>query len=157
MPFVEGWASGKGRLLLAFDSSAIATFERHVQREASDQEAGGLLLGRIHGTNIFVTEATLPTRWDRRWRYLFERMPFGHRAIAQARWTASGGTIRYLGEWHTHPEDHPEPSTLDRIEWTKLARKRADGRPLLAVVVGRMSLHVELVQADGSTSALLPA
>ncbi|HCZ9268877.1 TPA: Mov34/MPN/PAD-1 family protein [Vibrio alginolyticus] len=26
----------------------------------------------------------------------------------------SGGTVNYIGEWHTHPEDFPKPSQQDR-------------------------------------------
>ena len=103
------------------------------------------MLGTVHGSNIIVVEATAPTIRDKRFQYLFERMPFGHSSIARARWRGSRGTVRYVGEWHTHPQDYPRPSGLDRTEWNKLSRKRADGRPMLAVIVGRKDLYVELV------------
>ncbi|WHI44621.1 Mov34/MPN/PAD-1 family protein [Microbulbifer sp. VAAF005] len=76
---------------------------------------------------------------------MFERMQYGHESIAQSRWVATHGTIRYLGEWHTHPEDDPYPSGLDISEWDRLAGNRKDNRPQLAVIVGRKSLYVELV------------
>lgn len=41
------------------------------------------------------------------------------------------------------------PSHIDLDEWETLATGRADRRPLLAVVVGRQNLHVELMHADG--------
>ena len=78
---------------------------------------------------------------------MFERTPLGHASIALARWRASHGTVRYLGEWHTHPEDQPTPSSLDRSEWHRLAKERKDERPLLAVIVGRKVLHVEMIPA----------
>lgn len=135
---------------------AIAVLEHHIQSRDTDTEAGGLLLGTVHGSNIAVSEATAPTRWDKRFRYLFERMPFGHASLARRRWKASGGNVRYVGEWHTHPQDYPAPSSLDRTEWTKLARKRADGRPMLAVIVGRKGLYVELVPQFGAGSVMAP-
>ena len=46
---------------------------------------------------MIIEEATAPTEYDKRFRCLFERMPFGHESIALARWTGSNGTIRYLG------------------------------------------------------------
>ena len=105
---------------------------------------------------MIMEQATVPTAWDKRFRYLFERMSFGHEAIALARWTASQGTIRYLGEWHTHPEDHPHPSGLDRSEWSRLSAKRRDKRSMLAVIVGRKSLYAELVPRSGRGSVFTP-
>ena len=104
-------------------------------------------MGTVHGVHLLINEATAPTKWDKRFRYLFERTPLGHASIALARWRASHGTVRYLGEWHTHPEDQPTPSSLDRSEWHRLAKERKDERPLLAVIVGRKVLHVEMIPA----------
>ncbi len=154
MHFMNSWATPDRRVLVNFEESVIAIFDRHIQALPSDYEAGGLLLGTVHGSNIMVVEATVPTVWDKRFQYLFERLPFGHSSIAQARWEGSGGTVRYVGEWHTHPQDRPRPSGLDRDEWNKLSRKRADGRPMLAVIVGRKSLYVELVPHAGIGSVM---
>lgn len=156
MPFISSWATHDKRMLLHFSEPTLETFSQHVQASDADCEAGGLLLGSVHGAHLLLHQATVPTAWDKRFRYLFERMPYGHDAIALSRWTASQGTVRYLGEWHTHPEDYPRPSGLDRSEWTRLAAKRRDKRPMLAVIVGRKSLYVELVPAWGRGSEFLP-
>lgn len=156
MQFMSSWATDDKSKLLHFSTSTLQTFSQHVQSSDAACEAGGLLLGSVHGAHLHIELATVPTAWDRRFRYLFERMPFGHEAIALSRWTASQGTVRYLGEWHTHPEDHPHPSGLDRTEWRRLSAKRRDKRPMLAVVVGRKALHVELVSSSGRGSVLTP-
>lgn len=156
MPFVNAWATSDRRVLLSLADPVMAVFKTHIQKRSMDSEAGGLLLGTVRGSNIAVVEATVPTSWDKRLRYLFERLPFGHSAIAEARWRASAGTVRYLGEWHTHPQDHPSPSGLDRAEWNKLSRKRADGRLMLAVIVGRKDLYVELVPRAGTGQVMAP-
>lgn len=156
MPFVSDWASSDRAVLLNFDASVLAVFANHVQRKARDCEAGGILVGTVHEAGLLVKEASEPTGRDVRQQYFFERMPFRHRALARSRWRSSAGTMRYLGEWHTHPQDHPTPSALDRAEWMQLARKRADGRPMLAVIVGRRSLHVELVSAKVGGTVLHP-
>jgi integrative and conjugative element protein (TIGR02256 family) len=157
MQFVSSWRSADSRILLDLGARSLEVFAAHVQSSAAAPEAGGLLLGTVHGQGMLISEATTPTRMDRQWRTLFERMPFGHRAIAKRRWRASGGTVRYLGEWHTHPEDHPHPSGTDLVEWRALANKRTDGRAVLAVIVGRRGLHVELMAASGERLQLLPA
>lgn len=156
MLFINSWATQDRRVLISLAESVIEVFERHIQARPSDCEAGGLLLGSVHGSNILVTEATIPTVWDTRLRHLFERMPFGHSSIARTRWHASGGTVRYVGEWHTHPQDFPRPSGLDRTEWNKLSLARTDGRPMLAVIVGRKALYVELVPHIGMGKVLSP-
>lgn len=150
------WATPDRRVLVSLDESVLEDFQSHIQNLPSDHEAGGLLLGTVHGANMIITEVTVPTHKDKQCRYLFERLPFGHRAIAEARWRASRGIIRYLGEWHTHPQDHPTPSVLDRTEWALLAGKRADGRGMLAIIVGRQGLHVEIVSPNESGLIMEP-
>ncbi|ODS92557.1 MAG: hypothetical protein ABS45_06980 [Comamonas sp. SCN 65-56] len=144
MQFLGSWATGDKGTLLHFSAGTLQTFNQHIQGTDADCEAGGLLLGSVHGGHLLIEQATVPTAWDKRFRYLFERMPFGHEA----------GTVRYLGEWHTHPEDHPHPSGLDRSEWNRLSAQRRDKRPMLAVIVGRKSLHVELVPSSGRGAVL---
>ena len=156
MQFMSSWATEDRKTLLHFSEDTLDTFLKHIQAKDSDCEAGGLLLGSVHGSHMLIEQATVPTAWDKGFRFLFERMPFGHEAIALARWTASHGTIRYLGEWHTHPEDHPTPSGLDRSEWNRLSSRRRDKRSMLAVIVGRKSLYVELVPDSGRGPVLLP-
>ena len=157
MQFISSWATDDKRTLLHFSALTLETFYQHVQIRDTDCEAGGLLLGSVHGEHMLIQQATVPTTWDKRFRYLFERMPFGHEAIALSRWTASQGTVRYLGEWHTHPEDFPHPSGLDRSEWRQLSTKRQDKHSMLAVIVGRKSLYVELVPNSGLGHVLAAA
>ncbi|MCS4509964.1 Mov34/MPN/PAD-1 family protein [Xylophilus ampelinus] len=155
MQFLSSWATSDKSRLLHFSTGTLETFRQHIQGSDAACEAGGLLLGSVHGNHLLIELATIPTALDKRFRYMFERMPFGHETIALSRWTASQGTIRYLGEWHTHPEDYPHPSVLDRSEWSRLAVQRRDKRPMLAVIVGRKSLYVELVLGSGYGPVLI--
>ena len=155
MQRVSSWVTEDRKTLLNFSETTINTFLMHMQIEQSDCEAGGVLLGSVHGTHMLIEHATVPTAWDKKFRYLFERMPFGHEVIALARWTASQGTIRYLGACHTHPEDHPTSSGLDRSEWNHLSSRRRDNRSIVAVIVGRKRLYVELVPGSGQGPVLL--
>ncbi len=156
MRFLNSWASDDRRTLISFSEAVLETFERNIQFGETDREAGGVLLGTVHGSHMQIQQATLPTSQDKRFRHRFERMPFGHKTIAASRWNTSQGEIRYLGEWHTHPEDIPHPSLLDQFEWKRLAEKRLDRRSMLAVIVGRGALHVEIVSGLGISTTLLP-
>jgi len=155
MRHVSDWTLGNGSLLLNFSDEVRDVFEKNVQ-VGDRPESGGVLLGTVHERGLLVTLATTPTRLDRQFRYLFERLPFGHRAIARRLWRSSAGTTRYIGEWHTHPQDIPTPSIIDLDEWRKLAKVRADQRPLLAVIVGSETLHVELAHSNGHRELLRP-
>ncbi len=152
---VSDWSLPDGSVLLNFSDNVRGVFERNVQ-SGDLPESGGVLLGTVHERGLLITVATTPTRLDRQLRYLFERLPFGHRAVATRLWRSTGGTTRYIGEWHTHPQDIPTPSAIDLEEWRKLAKARADKRPLLAVIVGRHSLHVELTHDNGRRQLLRP-
>lgn len=152
MPYVTSWTTPDCRTLLNLEEAVVQVFRQHAQVRSSDPEAGGILLGTVHGLSMIINEATIPSAWDTRLRYFFDRLPFGHGSIASARWKDSDGIIRYLGEWHTHPEDIPHPSGIDRSEWKRVSKRRLDGRPLLAIIVGRKELHVELVTANGGST-----
>lgn len=150
MQFVSGWSTPDKRILVNFDDKVLDVFRQHTQHLSSDAEAGGLLLGEVRGGHLNLVEATFPTADDLRSRYSFERLPQGHAEVAQKMWSDSRGTVRYLGEWHSHPQDIPIPSGIDRSEWKRLASERKDKRPFLAVIVGRAELYVELVPLKGS-------
>lgn len=156
MQFVSEWASPDRRSLLVFSDAALRVFDAHRQTEAQSPEAGGILLGYVRGSHLEVLHATEPSPRDRRHRVLFEREQYWHEAEARRMWRESRGLVRYLGEWHTHPEEVPSPSRLDRAEWEKLAQLRADGRPVLAVVVGTQRLHVEQAASGFRSFVMTP-
>lgn len=154
MQRMNSWGTLDRRIFVTLRAKVLEVLQKHVQHNGSDVESGGILLGHVRGENLEIIEATVPTMWDKRMRFLFERMPFGHQLLAHESWSESNGIVRYLGEWHSHPEDWPSPSQLDLLEWKKLAKKRKDNRPMLALIVGRYGLHLELVSATGDNTSL---
>ncbi len=153
MHYVDDWGTPDKTVLVNFSGDVLKRFRCHIQT-GSVPEAGGILLGTVHQRGLLITKATKPTRADCRMQYFFQRNETGHRVVARRNYDASNGTVRYLGEWHTHPQDDPSPSLLDILEWKKLAGKRNDQRPLLAVIVGRKALYAELVHGDGIRTRL---
>jgi integrative and conjugative element protein (TIGR02256 family) len=145
--FIAEWATPDRKRLAVFAPAAVKVFVKYRQRFPWQTEAGGILLGKRRGKHLEVLLATEPMPTDRRQPYFFEREALGHAAAAQAAWAAGGGTIDYLGEWHTHPQRVPVPSSVDRTEWRKLMSGRAEHSPLVTVVVGTTCLHVELLRA----------
>jgi integrative and conjugative element protein (TIGR02256 family) len=98
--------------VLAIDGAAEETFGRFAP--ASQKEAGGIILGRVFSNEVLIERATTPTRRDKAARYWFQRSVPAAQERVTAAWRESGGTLIYLGEWHTHPEAYPTPSSTDR-------------------------------------------
>lgn len=157
MQYLKYWRAPDGGPCLVIQDEVLEVFEKFAQTSFFSLEAGGILLGYVREPHLEILEASEPTRWDRRLRCFFDRSASGHNELAQRRAAESGGLVRYIGEWHTHPADYPTPSTIDRSGWTKLAKKRGDQRPVLAIIVGRKALHVELVSRDGEPLILQAA
>jgi len=148
------WRVSNDGPCLVIQGHVLEVFKRYRQTGFFTPESGGILLGYVRDPHIEILVASEPTRWDKRLRCFFDRKAKGHQELAQRYWTESGGLIRYVGEWHTHPEDYPTPSSVDREGWTRLARNSADKRPVLGIIIGRVGLHVELVTADGSAQVM---
>lgn len=135
-----------GQVLI--EAQVLITISRHRQDAPRKAEAGGILLGQRRGIHMHVVEATEPAPKDRRGRTHFDRSPAVHQEIATARWHRSGGTVDYVGEWHTHPEDMPSPSRIDREAWQAIYRSRAPA-PMIFIIAGMSGHHwVGLGQHD---------
>jgi integrative and conjugative element protein (TIGR02256 family) len=102
----------------------LESVDQYRQNNEVIPEAGGILLGYRREAHLHITMATHPQPSDKRRRYWFSRSPSYHQQVAIRQWQASGMTMDYLGEWHTHPETIPSPSSLDLLEWGKICRKR---------------------------------
>jgi integrative and conjugative element protein (TIGR02256 family) len=116
------------------EEKALQVLARHRQLHQDAPESGGILLGYRRGNHLHVTEATAPLVSDQASRTRFFRSAAPHQQAALARWRESGGTMDYLGEWHTHPEHHPTPSTIDKRGWIRICGKRRI--PMLFVIAG---------------------
>jgi integrative and conjugative element protein (TIGR02256 family) len=108
------------------------------------KEAGGLLLGRqiLESDDLVIDDVSTPVRGDTRARMRFVRSKRHQRFVDEA-WAKSNGTRVYLGEWHTHPEGVPSPSSEDLRSWRKhLSDKQIHGEALFFVIVGVDAVRV---------------
>lgn len=103
-------------------------------------EAGGILLGLRRGPHLEVVAATQPMRGDKRTRTSFLRRDPEHFRIAEKIWRNSGGTIGYIGEWHTHPEPRPTPSGIDTSQWRRILF--AEQQQTVFIIVGTEAWYV---------------
>jgi integrative and conjugative element protein (TIGR02256 family) len=131
-PFLLRRPDEDGFILI--EDQVIRILDRYRQRSSGSPESGGILLGYRRELHLHVTEATVPLGTDIRSRTRFFRSADPHRQAAHARWRESGGTMDYVGEWHTHPEINPSPSTIDRVAWERICNSRK--APMLFIIAG---------------------
>lgn len=138
---------GKSAILITHDvlRNVIADAAKYAGRK----ERGGILLGFRRGPHLDIDEATLPTRWDRGSLFSFRRSSRGHQAAALRRWQRSQQTADWLGEWHSHPESHPTPSSIDLATWREIARYRGDA--MVFLIIGYDGLWLGLVRPGQHT------
>jgi integrative and conjugative element protein (TIGR02256 family) len=114
---------------------ALVHMGRYRQLSWHSREAGGQLFGTVSSSEVVVFTATGPYRGDQRWRTSYRSN------LKAAQWAIdqqAGEGHLYLGEWHTHPEDHPTASDTDFDAMAKLQRASSTRLAnLLMVIQGR--------------------
>lgn len=149
--------------VLEFGETALQHVLSHRQFTSDSAEAGGVLLGRLirDSRDIVIDRAAGPSELDRRSRFSFFRARRPAQALVDEAWRESGQAAIYLGEWHTHPEDDPTPSCIDRKDWIRIVQRAQFEQPsLFFVIAGRVLTRIwEIPKAVGTPvplSAMAP-
>jgi integrative and conjugative element protein (TIGR02256 family) len=134
---IEFRLSNKGKIKI--DADPLARMLHYQQKGKEDTEAGGVLLGRLikDSKDIVIDHVSVPMIGDKRTRFSFIRNKKMHQRIIDSEWEKSKGTCNYIGEWHTHPEEYPTPSSIDLSNWKlRLKDDIFTSRYLYFVIVG---------------------
>lgn len=126
-------------------SEVVQQLNSYRQMHYSSTEAGGTLIGERRGLHIVVTHISEPGPSDIRSRNRVERKGGHHQQKVDELFQQTGGFLVYLGEWHTHPEDLPQPSYTDIKSW--LAGLNAT-EPMIMLIVGREGVWVGKKRGD---------
>ena len=119
---------------LTLADAVLRLMAAHRQLGRSKPESGGQLFGRVHNQHVEVLDATGPRRRDARTRFSFRPDRAAERREIQ-RMHRQG--LSYLGDWHTHPEQLPQPSLMDLRSIAETAcQSRYTLGPLILIVVG---------------------
>lgn len=102
--------TGRGTEILRIEPQALGTIERFRQTGRSASEAGGMLLATIEPNLVTIARATEPTATDRRSRFAFIPALGNQQRIIDKQFRSG---LHFIGEWHTHPEPRPTPSSID--------------------------------------------
>lgn len=113
------------------------------QLRVYDNESGGVLIGSLLSENrgYIIDKMTTPQKKDKQSRSSFFRSE-EHNILVQKIWEETNGFSTYLGLWHTHPEDIPHYSSVDKKDWKdSLNESNYDGKDLFFFIVGRTHIR----------------
>lgn len=105
--------------LVVIMPNVIEQMLNHRQLTNDSNEAAGVLIGERRGKHLVIWDLSEPGLGDIRSRHAVDRRGPHHQRTVDEAFSRSGGTLQYLGEWHTHPEVTPSPSMKDLTTWIK--------------------------------------
>jgi integrative and conjugative element protein (TIGR02256 family) len=127
------WCCRDIRQVLVLADDLLDYVRAYQQHSHHATEAGGQLFGIVSPEEVIITVATGPYSGDERSRYGYRSNP---RSAAKAIKTQEANGLSYLGEWHTHAEGKPSPSSHDSATMSAIVRHstlRANAAMMLIV------------------------
>lgn len=119
--------------LVVITEHVLTVLKTYKQTEMQDNEAAGVLLGEKRGQHVVITDLSEPGFGDLRKRNLVNRRGKHHQQKVDDCFQLSGGAVNYIGEWHTHAEDFPQPSQQDKSSWSEYLK---GGASKIVLIVG---------------------
>lgn len=123
--------------VLEIPGSVVAYLRRYCQPRSSP-ETGGALGGyfRKNG-NLVVSHVMPPSPRSKSGLFWFKRHRGDAQVFVNSVFTDTEGAANYIGEWHTHPEPHPTPSSHDfKMMSDLLKNSRLETNYLVGLIVG---------------------
>ena len=113
---------------------------REVRQQKLPNETGGVLLGMVHVPYkvVQIVDLILSPSDSIEWPTMYVRGSEDLRDQIDRKSALSGGDLRYVGEWHTHPLGHTsKPSKLDLEAHRYLTdQMAAQGLPGIVIIQG---------------------
>ncbi|QYO66019.1 Mov34/MPN/PAD-1 family protein [Leptolyngbya sp. 7M] len=140
-------------IAIVFGTAALDHFARNRQLRPSSAEAGGQLFATFDDGVAHIDLATGPRPTDHRSRYVFR--PDRRSEQLEIKTMFMRG-LHYVGDWHTHPTQIPQPSIEDLRNIRAAVRQSVhELKGFLLVVVGNAPFPVGLsVTLDTGDDAL---
>jgi len=95
---------------LVFEEDILSIMNNFKQNTPTSQEAGGQLFGVLDKENIYLKYISTPKKTDVRSR--FEYVPDRNKEKQEIAEMFKKG-LNYIGDWHTHADSQPMPSSTD--------------------------------------------
>lgn len=136
---MKGWKIGIYNLYVS--ESVLELIEKYTQNQNNKNESGGILLGQVKGNDIFVLKSSIPNHLDKSGRHNFERNSSVAQILIDYEFANSCKKTIYLGEWHTHPEACPKPSSIDKeMLRTQLLESKLNESFVLLLIQGTVDI-----------------
>jgi integrative and conjugative element protein (TIGR02256 family) len=126
---------GTSTQLLVLTDCVIEHFRQHRQLHWWQRESGGQLFARLEADRIIVEKSTGPRKGDRRTRYSYAP---NRKAEQQEIDSFFSQNLHYIGDWHSHAQRIPGPSSVDTRNIGECVRKSQHClNGFVLIVVGR--------------------
>ena len=118
-----------------FSPEVVGHFVAHRQQGKIKTEIGGQLFAQFKNNEVHVVRATGPNATDERgWSWF---RPDQKRHNGEIKQLFAAG-LHFVGDWHTHPEREPSPSSWDLDSMEDCFKKsRHQLNAFIMVIVGR--------------------
>lgn len=114
-----------------------------------DYELCGIIMGAQIGDNHYRISKISPPCVKSHTHYGCERDAAMANLFIREDYELSEHTRFYIGEWHTHPENIPTPSTLDYNSIEDIFQTASLVVPfLLMIIVGTETLHISVFNGE---------
>lgn len=114
------------------------------------REIGGILIGVFDAKYgcIRLTDMSFPQSGDQQSRFRFNRKSDGHQELMDHLWEKSNHTKAYLGEWHTHDQNTPILSMVDRRTWKRISKRNNNFDECYFMIIGRKDFIIWTVSNE---------
>jgi integrative and conjugative element protein (TIGR02256 family) len=106
-------------------------------------ETGGVLLGHHEHSVVHVDKVILSGSKAIHNTIYFEADHEYVEMEIDLAYANSDGKIRYIGEWHSHPQKYPTPSTKDLDSIRKISLNTREGYDPILLIIGAVGLTRE--------------
>lgn len=140
-----------GSVKVKIYKTVIDKMNVYIQNISNKPESGGILMGYVLKENVFaINDISVPTKFDKASRYNFTRSKENAQLILNKAFKSSNGKQIYLGEWHTHPEDYPSPSSLDLKSIIQQFLGNVLNSPVIFMLIyGRKGIYITYINKSG--------
>lgn len=130
---------------------------KYIQKEINSKEAGGILVGKENKSNknIIINHITVPMLEDKRKYNKFIRKDKKHVEVFKNLYKRSKKTLRYIGEWHTHPEAIPNFSEIDLNNWKKISKESDNNNNYYHIIVGYDAIKIWVIESEEYSAKLI--
>lgn len=129
-------------IVYCFKQEVLDYFLLHRQMKPTAKEVGGQLFGKFKNDIVCVCCATGPRKIDRNGRFFFNPSRWMERFEIKRKFRQG---LHYIGDWHTHPQKKPTPSSLDIQSMNDCFVQSIHELPYFAlVIVGQVAPPVGL-------------